>query len=153
MRCETRVNKNLIAERGCNKHYLVAENECTNRTNRSFIMTERRIEQIENYRQVNSVIRGNVTKKIEPMSDIFDISGFGKLFFSFTSLFCYKLFQPSLSSGQHNGLECEITQIQIPNRILAIMREVFCALLSSARQRTEQCLKFSSISFQIKTHQ
>jgi len=44
MRCKTRVNKNLVAESGCNKHYLVAENECTNHASRSFIMTEKRIE-------------------------------------------------------------------------------------------------------------
>jgi len=40
MRCKTKENKNLIAESGCNKHYLVADNESTNRANRSFIMTE-----------------------------------------------------------------------------------------------------------------
>jgi len=44
MRCKIKVNKNLIAESGCNKYYLVAENECTNRAIRSFTMTEKRIE-------------------------------------------------------------------------------------------------------------
>jgi len=80
MRCETTVNKNLIAESGCNKHYLVAENECTSRAIRSFLMTEKIIEKIENYRQVYNVSRGNVARKIEPMSNIGTYLGLGNSF-------------------------------------------------------------------------
>ena len=45
MRCKTRVNKNLIAESGRNKHYLVAENELyKNVPITVFIMTEKQME-------------------------------------------------------------------------------------------------------------